>query len=159
MSGPFHTRESFSRLLREFSHCVQLLQHVHRGSKMWVTQLSHFSHGQWYEEPCSWSFIDWSRNVSSFILFSLQTLLLTVPDSPGARQRRERDPHDQVLLSPLPVLCQVAAGLPADGGRPGGEKLSVAQLGLPELPRCPQPAGEPRLLCRHQPQPVQQGSR
>lgn len=91
-------------------------------------------------------------------LFS-QTPLLAVPDGSGARQRREGDQDNQVLLPALPALSQVAAGLPAAGRRPGGEELPPAQLGLPELPRRPQPAGEPRLLRGHHPLPVQHGTR
>lgn len=155
---------------REFSHRSWVF--FAPCSEMWVRQLSHFCHHQWCEEPCSSScmsrFTDSavipavanrSKNTGSLISFALQTPLLTVPDGSGAQQGRERDPENQVLLLPLPVLRQVAAGLSATGGRPGGDKLSAAQLSLPELQRCPQPAGEPRLLCTHQPQPVQHGSR
>lgn len=148
---------------------------------MWVTQLSLFCRRQWREEPCSsscrgrrpagaavaspklfavdrWSKKRLSLTFPVFPLFS-QTPLLAVPDGSGARQRREGDQENQVLLSALPALPQVAAGLPATGRRPGGEELPPAQLGLPELPRRPQPAGEPRLLRGHQPLPVQHGTR
>lgn len=80
-----------------------------------------------------WSKKHLSLTFPVFPLFS-QTPLLAVPDGSGARQRREGDQENQVLLSALPALSQVAAGLPATGRRPGGEELPPAQLGLPELP-------------------------